>query len=185
MSASLCQWATFRTLKPRHFVVFLHLCSKFASTSYAAGPSILQCRSCHACLGPWLWRSCAWYQRNKLWPKFRGKGKEDKCQKEKHYTLVNLSTWDWRASCNYDRSFPLLQSLIEHRFSKFLQSLNCKYFFMNREKHSRTLESINHVGKDKSTQYHVIWVLTGYVGLWKSFSNTLPRSEKSQCSGVS
>ena len=32
-------------------VAFFHLCSKFIRTSYAAGPSILECKSCHGCLG--------------------------------------------------------------------------------------------------------------------------------------
>jgi hypothetical protein len=32
-------------------VDFLHRCSKLIRISYAAGPSILQCKSCHGCLG--------------------------------------------------------------------------------------------------------------------------------------
>ena len=31
---------------------FFHRCSKLASTSHAAGPSSLQCTSCHGSLGP-------------------------------------------------------------------------------------------------------------------------------------
>ena len=37
---------------PRDFEAFLQRSSKLASTSYAAGPSILLCRSCHGSLGP-------------------------------------------------------------------------------------------------------------------------------------
>ncbi|WVZ78159.1 LOW QUALITY PROTEIN: hypothetical protein U9M48_025916 [Paspalum notatum var. saurae] len=33
-------------------VAFRHRCSKLVSTSYAAGPSRRQCRSCHGCRGP-------------------------------------------------------------------------------------------------------------------------------------
>lgn len=33
-----------------HLVAFLHRCSKLIRTSYTAGPSILQCKSCHGCL---------------------------------------------------------------------------------------------------------------------------------------
>lgn len=52
--ASSCQRVTLLKRCPNsdHFVAFLQRCSKFVSTSYAAGPSILQCKSCHGCLGP-------------------------------------------------------------------------------------------------------------------------------------
>lgn len=53
---SSCQGDIFLTRWPTrdHFVAFFHLCSKFLSTSCAAGPSILQCKSCHGCLGPFI-----------------------------------------------------------------------------------------------------------------------------------
>lgn len=63
IKASSCQCVTFFNLNSRHFVAFLHLCSKFFKISYAAGPSILQCKSCHACLGPRV-RVCAVNQRS-------------------------------------------------------------------------------------------------------------------------
>lgn len=51
--ASSCQWDTFLKLSANsvHFVAFLQRCSKFIRTSYAAGPSIRQCKSCHGCRG--------------------------------------------------------------------------------------------------------------------------------------
>lgn len=51
IKASSCLLVTFFILKSR-FLAFLHLCSKFVNISYAAGPSILQCKSCHGSLGP-------------------------------------------------------------------------------------------------------------------------------------
>lgn len=51
IKASSCLLVTFFILKSRFFA-FLHLCSKFVSISYAAGPSILQCKSCQGSLGP-------------------------------------------------------------------------------------------------------------------------------------
>lgn len=38
-------------LNSLHLVDFFQRCSKLIRTSYAAGPSILQCKSCHGCLG--------------------------------------------------------------------------------------------------------------------------------------
>lgn len=53
IKASSCQRETFLINSPNsfHFVAFLQRCSKFIRTSYAAGPSTLQCKSCHGCLG--------------------------------------------------------------------------------------------------------------------------------------
>ena len=53
IKASSCQWETLLKRSPNsfHFVAFLQRCSKFIRTSYAAGPSTLQCKSCHGCLG--------------------------------------------------------------------------------------------------------------------------------------
>lgn len=51
---SSCQWDTLFNFLPNsdHLAAFLQRCSKLVSMSYAAGPSILQCKSCHGCLGP-------------------------------------------------------------------------------------------------------------------------------------
>jgi hypothetical protein len=47
-----------------HFETFLQRCSKFSRTSYTAGPSILQWRSCHGCLGPLILVFCWKSNRN-------------------------------------------------------------------------------------------------------------------------
>lgn len=63
IKASSCQCVTCLSLKSRHFAAFLHLCSKFVIISYAAGPSTLQCKSCHGCLGPRA-RDCTYYREH-------------------------------------------------------------------------------------------------------------------------
>lgn len=66
IKASSCQWVFpfKRKLNSFHRVAFLHLCSKFIRTSYAAGPSTLQCKSCQGCLGALV---PAWEGRNRIW----------------------------------------------------------------------------------------------------------------------
>lgn len=56
IKASSCQRDTLLKRWPNsdHFVALFQRCSKLVSTSYAAGPSILQCRSCQGCLGPFV-----------------------------------------------------------------------------------------------------------------------------------
>lgn len=54
--ASSCQSDIFFLIMANsdHLVAFFQRCSKFIRTSYAAGPSILLCKSCHGCLGALL-----------------------------------------------------------------------------------------------------------------------------------
>jgi hypothetical protein len=106
---SWCQLTALLTLT-FHFADFIHLCSKFVSISYAAGPSILQCKSCHGCLGPYLltcifwnkdipflaeWGWCSQYQLKKFLKGIR------RIVTEENYKVVRVLTGNvglWKSS---------------------------------------------------------------------------------------